>query len=586
MKQPARNVKLVVAIRPVVRVVRFAMVAAIILLGVMLVIAPRAVVAQPTQPTQPTQPSTAPVATSESNHVSALAVGTASDYWVAVSRPRVGGPVGGAAQPSTDTSPFESTIYLREMGEHQFGVIARFPKKTIALGRWSGRAVVLLEGGQWVSVWQGGSGNGVPLPGGTPMITLAADDRDVWSLATIAGGLDTARTQVATATRPATRAATTTAKSPATTARASADLAAGIVLFRLNGQTWAPVAQLPVDIDKTGRIEQASILSRGDGKVAVALETASGGAMVFDVDATAGAVGSPLALPAGASPVLFAGPRGEPLLWLRRAGASEDAGAVMSLLEGPGRRLGKINLPVVDAPAVAATSALGLIRVLTPGEKPGEVVERRFTPALVEVGKPEPLATLPPPDEAPPWTVYTNIGVFLLMALAVVASYRHRDEVRNSLARRDRPRPARVWIRLSAATIDALPILIGAAVLYARQQPGEYVPTTFTGTIPGLVAVAVYLLHTTVTELIWARTLGKWVFGLRVVNLQGQRPGAGAILARNALRVIDLALLVVFPLPILLLIFSPLRQRPGDAAAGTMVIDIATPTMVDEPEEE
>jgi len=78
-----------------------------------------------------------------------------------------------------------------------------------------------------------------------------------------------------------------------------------------------------------------------------------------------------------------------------------------------------------------------------------------------------------------------------------------------------------------------------------------------------------YLLHTTVSEVASARTLGKLVFGLRVVSLDGTRPSAGALLTRNLLRLIDLAL-GFFPL--VLLVYSPLRQRAGDVAAGTLVV--------------
>ena len=49
-----------------------------------------------------------------------------------------------------------------------------------------------------------------------------------------------------------------------------------------------------------------------------------------------------------------------------------------------------------------------------------------------------------------------------------------------------------------------------------------------------------YLLHTTLSEMLAARTLGKMALGLRVVALDGTRPTPGALLTRNLLRVIDL----------------------------------------------
>ena len=58
-------------------------------------------------------------------------------------------------------------------------------------------------------------------------------------------------------------------------------------------------------------------------------------------------------------------------------------------------------------------------------------------------------------------------------------------------------------------------------------------------------------------------------FGLRVVNLDGSRVRPRAAMLRNILRVVDLTL-ALFPLVMIFL--SPLRQRIGDVAAGTLVV--------------
>ena len=56
--------------------------------------------------------------------------------------------------------------------------------------------------------------------------------------------------------------------------------------------------------------------------------------------------------------------------------------------------------------------------------------------------------------------------------------------------------------------------------------------------------------------------------GLRVVTVEGARPRVSALLIRNLLRVID-----VFPFPLAAIILrTPLRQRVGDLAAGTIVV--------------
>ena len=84
--------------------------------------------------------------------------------------------------------------------------------------------------------------------------------------------------------------------------------------------------------------------------------------------------------------------------------------------------------------------------------------------------------------------------------------------------------------------------------------------------------VGTYLLLTTVMELLIGRSVGKLIAGTRIAALDGRRPTPSAILIRNLLRVADL---LIFPLGFVIL--SPLRQRLGDMAAGTIVIRADAP---------
>jgi uncharacterized RDD family membrane protein YckC len=69
------------------------------------------------------------------------------------------------------------------------------------------------------------------------------------------------------------------------------------------------------------------------------------------------------------------------------------------------------------------------------------------------------------------------------------------------------------------------------------------------------------------------RSIGKLLTGTRVAALDGSRATPAAILVRNLLRVIDI--LLFFPLSFVF--FSPLRQRVGDMAGGTIVISNDAP---------
>ena len=116
--------------------------------------------------------------------------------------------------------------------------------------------------------------------------------------------------------------------------------------------------------------------------------------------------------------------------------------------------------------------------------------------------------------------------------------------------------------RFSAGVIDLFPLIIGIAI--------------FEGPISDALrevvlaaSVGLYLLHTAIGEMFTGRSLGKWLMGLRVVNLAGERASWPSLLLRNLLRVIDVGLLFV---PLIVVVISPLRQRTGDVAAGTLVV--------------
>ena len=126
-----------------------------------------------------------------------------------------------------------------------------------------------------------------------------------------------------------------------------------------------------------------------------------------------------------------------------------------------------------------------------------------------------------------------------------------------------------------AGLIDLAPGLLLATLgfglnleeLYQR-WPGRGIGATFRAMMPGLAMIAVTLLHTTAVELITARSMGKWLTGLRVCDLGGNRPRAWQLLIRNLLRLFDLVAYLLLVLPLI----SPYRQRLGDMVARTVVV--------------
>ncbi|MGN6625285.1 MAG: RDD family protein [Tepidisphaeraceae bacterium] len=178
---------------------------------------------------------------------------------------------------------------------------------------------------------------------------------------------------------------------------------------------------------------------------------------------------------------------------------------------------------------------------------------------------------------------WVNVVVVALLTLAMLATFRQRpageaiDVSKVMIAPLSR--------RIPAAVIDAIPLLIANAWLYSRTEGGTITPDQVSASLyaPEFIGLGLYLLHVTLSEIVFGRSIGKLMFGLRVVTPEGTRVPAGRIVLRNILRIIDLALV----LPIFFVFISPASQRIGDLAARTLVVKDdsleAQPKDVEEP---
>jgi uncharacterized RDD family membrane protein YckC len=87
-----------------------------------------------------------------------------------------------------------------------------------------------------------------------------------------------------------------------------------------------------------------------------------------------------------------------------------------------------------------------------------------------------------------------------------------------------------------------------------------------------LPALLIYFLYHPVLELLMrGRTPGKRMAGARIVTLEGETPGTGALLMRNLFRLID-SMPVVYLVGLVCCMFTAQRVRIGDLAAGTVLI--------------
>ena len=92
-----------------------------------------------------------------------------------------------------------------------------------------------------------------------------------------------------------------------------------------------------------------------------------------------------------------------------------------------------------------------------------------------------------------------------------------------------------------------------------------------------LILILVFGYYFGTEAFMGGQTLGKRVLGIRVERVDGTTAGAGAILVRTLLRIVDG---LFFYLVALITVFAtgPRRQRLGDLAAKTRVVAADAPT--------
>jgi uncharacterized RDD family membrane protein YckC len=145
----------------------------------------------------------------------------------------------------------------------------------------------------------------------------------------------------------------------------------------------------------------------------------------------------------------------------------------------------------------------------------------------------------------------------------------HREEVRY----------AGLWARFAALVIDGL---LFCAIFFpvTRIVKGVWIMSVAdhrwtTGlfiTDPlCMIFLMLMLLYFVLLEGLAGATLGKCVLGLRVVRMDGEKPGLARSALRNILRLVD-GLPALHIVGIILILRSPERARFGDRVAGTRVV--------------
>lgn len=472
-----------------------------------------------------------------------------------------------------------TTLFLREKFKNEWRRLDPIAVRVGGLASRGSQLAVLLPGGDWRLMTETGLASGRPLPYPGKIIALGGDPSNLWAVGEVTP-VDLEKNSTKPTTGPAsqpsatqpTTATTLPTTSPTTSPTVSAattaptQRGATLRLFRLGPQAWEDRGPLPDGV------------VTGD-RAALSLGAAGGSALLahrpsprqIDVYRFApGDTWQPIGTveaPDDVQALKLLGGTATPVLWFRGA-----TGPGRLWMQGPsGAQPITRELPGVPAGADhALTHANGAIRVLWVQDD--KIFDQRLKPDTGDAdGDPMPLP-LPAVSIQPQVTRWAQITLMSAVVFALAASVRRRREMQEAELDPAKLGLAPFSLRLLAGLIDGVPLLVSSWLV--RDHPPEQADLRSIVTV--LVGIGTYILWTTLFELIAGRSLGKLLTGLRVVGLDGKPAPASARLTRNLLRIIDLPVL-----PLALILFSPLRQRAGDLAAGTTVVQ-GKPTERDE----
>jgi uncharacterized RDD family membrane protein YckC len=119
-------------------------------------------------------------------------------------------------------------------------------------------------------------------------------------------------------------------------------------------------------------------------------------------------------------------------------------------------------------------------------------------------------------------------------------------------------------LRIPAGLIDmVIVMMLWWTFMWAATKLGPIAPQV------RFMATLVFLLYFVILEILWQTTIGKRVFGLKVVTLTGEPPDAMQHLLRGATRLPE----ALFVLPYVISVWiSPRSQRIGDRLTDCLVV--------------
>jgi uncharacterized RDD family membrane protein YckC len=474
-----------------------------------------------------------------------------------------------------DSLTDHTVILTRKLGkETRWRKLATLSGRVVSVAACDEDAKVLLDTGDWMTIWADGEAFGPPAPG-VLLIALAADHDDfLWAVgrpapviaSTITSTAAPGTSQPMAATLPtAANPANATALAPATQ---PADWPRTPAIYRFDGMQWSRVIALPADLQV---IDPATVsLAIIDHQPVLAVNNGADGIRVWTGENDHWSSPRDVSPPRPVTNFDILNVNPAATLWYTEGGPGALGDVAWDRPPAGEQPLGPDGA-IANDPRSAARAAEAIRLFSASGD---HVYEQTYGSDGSPMGsRAELMVDLEGTDSQIQNWLAPTLTVIVTMLLFGAVRRSGAGELPTGLEQANLAL-APLFPRFIAGTIDALPVLL--SILYVAWQMElagmtDDMPTN-TQMIPFYVGSGIYLLYTIGAELLFGNTIGKWVFGLQIVTVEGARPPRVALLVRNLLRLVDLFFLW---LPLATVLFSPLRQRLGDLAAGTLVVRAA-----------
>lgn len=410
--------------------------------------------------------------------------------------------------------------------------IARLQTRVLAMAALDERIAVLTEDGEIRLLRLGGGTLVSAMPGSRRPVQIASDNGTLWAIG--------APASASSSTKPSTTKPATTQTSPG---RGQ--------LLRWNGSNWTIEATLPLHAPA----DPSLAIYAGVPHIAYA----HGG--TTHIDQLVDSEWKPFrSLPATEWSKLIPN-AGKPLVtWVS---GDKTNFTVFDLTTDPPAKVQSFTL---TSPLDIGVVTGNLRAIYTDGDKIQQI-------GFYDLGRggafgPSVIANVASAEAAAKQSQWMQLIVMALMTIAMVLTLRAGPPVPIEVLERAGLRLAPLGRRMAAGLIDAIPYVAAALYVSKKLDGAEAFEVLPGGIIPLMVGMAVYIIHVTIEEMIWGRSIGKMLFGMRVVMNDGSALTPGRAFLRNIMRVLDVALYI----PLVFVLISPLRQRIGDLAAGTLVV--------------